>query len=507
MRISRPRIALIVILGGALAHEVGCSAGATDEVGGESPASTSGSANGGAGGANNNSSSDMSSSSMGGGFTTGGGEGGQGGTIVNPCGGECPPPGTPDECDGALQGVDDNCNGQVDEGCPCQPGQNDSCFKGDPSYLNNPMYPACAAGTMSCNENGEWVCTGGNHADSIDACYAQSTQACHSIKSFPFQNVDLMTGTGTFSQDAISSSFTVSCPMGVNPCPGVNGNNFQPIVSGEYTVEYTKTIMGGSMEQCSFPLYVGANGLRVELSWNWGSGTKDIDLHLHEPGTTTPWEDDGTGATQDCGWGNCKVGDFVPTVSPTSPTWFDPNNMVPDPVNWFESPVLEENLCYYAPQGAGTTWQNAMLGCHSPRLDIDNVSCTLPNCFPENINVDYPPAGQWMRIGAFMYSSTPTAGITPNVKIFCNGQLKAELGTAGFHEPDAPIVWDSTQGRKWWLPADVRFTEGDECTPVDCVVRPLYDNDNADGLKNPLYYTEAELETSFGLPYAAIPNP
>jgi len=112
-----------------------------------------------------------------------------------------------------------------------------------------------------------------------------------------------------------------------------------------------------------------------------------------------------------------------------------------------------------------------------------------------------------MRIGAFMFSSTPANGITPNVKIFCNGQLKADLGTTGFHEPDAPIVWDSTYGRKWWLVADVRFTPGDECTPVDCVVRPLYDNDNADMLKNPLYYTEDELETNFGLPYAPIPNP
>lgn len=507
MRMSRSRLALLCAAAVPfVAQYAGCSAGAEDGVGGET-SSTGTSNDGGAGGATSNTGGSTTQNAGGGFVTSGGGMGGEGGMIINPCGTECGPI---EICDGPGKGIDNDCDGTVDEGCNCGAGEVSSCFKGDPSYLDNPMYPACNAGSMSCTENGNWgPCLGGSHADSIDQCFSQSTQACHPIQAFPFQTVDLLDGTGTFSSDAISNSFTVACPMGVSPCPTVNGTNFQPIVSGEYTVTYTKTIMGGSMDTCTFPLYVGAKGLRVELSWNWGGSGKDIDLHLHEPGTTTPWAVSGydqnfNDAPQDCGYANCKSYSYVPTQDPGAPNWFNPANMIPDPVNWYESPILEENLCYFAPQGAGAQWQAAGMGCHNPRLDIDNISCSGSDCYPENINVDYPPKNQWTRIGAFMFSSAPANGLTPNVKIYCNGELRADLGTTGFHVPESPVTWDTTQGRKWWMVADVVFIE-DECSDVTCEVRPLYDNDNADGLKNPLYYTETQLQTQFGTPYAPLP--
>lgn len=510
IRMSRSRLALLLVLGVPFVGQyAGCSAGAEDEVGGESPSTSSGNNDGGAGGSTNTTGGGSTTQNAGGGFvTSGGGEGGEGGTIINPCGTECGPV---EICDGPGRGIDNNCDGEVDEGCQCGAGENSSCFKGDPSYLNDPMFPTCQPGNMSCTENGTWgPCLGGSHADAVDQCFNQSTQACHPINAVPFQTVDLLTGTGTFSSDAITSTFTVACPMGVSPCPAVSGTDFQALQSGEYTVTYTKTVMGGGMDTCEFPLYVGAKGLRVELSWNWGSSGQDIDLHLHEPMTTTAWSVGG--ATQDCGYGNCKAYSFVPTLSSNAPTWFPANNMIPDPVNWYLAPVFEENLCYYSPQGYGATWQGGPNGCHNPRLDVDNISCTLSTtdptssnfCSPENINIDYPPKNQWMRVGAFMFSSFPANGITPNVKIFCNGALRAELGTTGFHVPESPIVWDSSQGRKWWMVADVAFVE-DECSEVDCVVRPLYDNDNADGLQNPLYYTESQLSSQFGTPYAPLP--
>ena len=77
------------------------------------------------------------------------------------------------------------------------------------------------------------------------------------------------------------------------------------------------------------------------------------------------------------------------------------------------SPVFEENLCYFAPHGHGAEWAAAMNGCHSPRLDVDNISCDLsvtdPTssnfCAPENINIDYPPKNEWIRISAFIICS------------------------------------------------------------------------------------------------------
>ena len=192
------------------------------------------------------------------------------------------------------------------------------------------------------------------------------------------------------------------------------------------------------------------------------------------------------------------------------PKWFPDGNVPPDPVNWYLDPVQNLNSCYFAPRGVGQQWQNYGQGCYNPRLDLDNISCTLstmdPNsssfCAPENINVDFPPKNEWFRVGVFMFSSSPPAGITPNIKIFCDGALRSELGDKGFFEPETPITWDATQGRKWWLAADVIFKE-DECTS-ECIVRPLYLNDDANQ-KLPVYFTETQLANTVGPPYAPIP--
>ncbi len=502
MRIHPHRFAMLAGLAGiAFAQPLGCSAGTEDGQSGGGPVTGAGPGSGspqGTGGG--------STQNVGGGFvTSGGGQGGQGGSIVNPCGTECGPT---ELCDGVNKGIDDDCDGTVDEDCPCGPGESDSCFKGDPSYLGNPTFPTCQPGTMACTENGDWgPCLGGNHADAIDECFAESTLACHPINAVPFQTVDLFDGTGTFDDDADMSTFTVACPMGVMPCPAVSGvSDFQALQSGEYTVTYTKTV-GMNVESCDFPLYVGARGLRVELSWNWGGSGKDIDFHLHQPSTTTAWAV--SGAQQDCGYGNCKAYSFVPTQSPNAPSWFPPGNMPPDPVNWYDAPNDQEDLCYYAPQGYGATWSMAAQGCHSPRLDVDNISCDVTEtdptsfnfCSPENINVDYPPQNEWIRVGAFMFSSFTTPGLTPNVKIYCDGALRAELGSKGFFDPETPIVWDASQARKWWLVADVVFKQ-DECDS-ECIVRPLYQNDDAVA-KLPVYYTESGL-VDVGPPYAPLP--
>ncbi|MCA9598514.1 MAG: hypothetical protein KC776_34625 [Myxococcales bacterium] len=55
---------------------------------------------------------------------------------------------TVEQCDG----VDDNCDGQVDEGCSCQDGQTQSCYTGAPATKN---VGECAAGTQTCT-NGAW---------------------------------------------------------------------------------------------------------------------------------------------------------------------------------------------------------------------------------------------------------------------------------------------------------------------------------------------------------------
>lgn len=62
-------------------------------------------------------------------------------------------------CDPDHLGFDDNCDGQVDEGCACVSGQAHFCFKGDPWYHSS---PGCYDGTELCTPQGTWgPCLGG----------------------------------------------------------------------------------------------------------------------------------------------------------------------------------------------------------------------------------------------------------------------------------------------------------------------------------------------------------
>jgi len=215
---------------------------------------------------------------------------------------------------------------------------------------------------------------------------------------------------------------------------------------------------------------------------------------------------------QDCGYANCTIDDFMMPMMP-NPTWFPPNNAPPDPVNWFKDPIYEQNLCYYAPQGYGQLWVNHGLGCHNPRLDLDNIFCdptvTDPNsadfCAPENINIDFPPKSAWMRIGVFYYSNhSYTYTVHPNVKIFCDGALMAELGSHGYYDPEAPIQFTAPEGdgtnNKFWMVADVAFID-DPCAE-GCVVQPLYSNPTQ---RIPVFVSESSAESNFGPGYPPLP--
>jgi len=453
--------------------------------------------------------SSSTSTGMGGGggmtFTTAtGGQGGEGGIPINPCDSEC---GDTELCDSQGLALDDDCDGQVDEECTCVSGSAQACFKGDPSYKN---HDGCHPGTQKCTEFGLWgPCEGGVHA--TENCFGTDLTGCHPLKSPPFVWVDLKDGTGNFSNDAISESWTVACPTGVSPCPGVQGTNpvddFQPLQSGEYTVTYDKTTANGS-DQCTYPLFVGAPGLRVELEWehNLGGDGVDVDLHVHKPMGVGPWGGS-MGGPEDCAYSNCTAWNFGVNMGPT---WF--NGLAPpDPVNWYLDPVFEMNTCYFDPVGVGQDWQAIGLGCHNPRLDVDNITCdpniTDPNnsdfCTPENINIDFPPTDEWTRIGVHYYSAhSLTYDVHPVVKIFCHGALAAELGPGGFYDPQAPITFTPADSSvRFWLVADVLFRD-DDCDGQFCVVEPLYIDPNA---KTPILTDTAIVTTTYGPSYPPIP--
>ena len=87
-------------------------------------------------------------------------------------GGQCTPPQMATPCLGALpinagcaakedcgpsghgNGLDDDCNGAVDDACPCTPGDVKPCFMGPPGKHN---VGACTDGTQTCGGVGEFI--------------------------------------------------------------------------------------------------------------------------------------------------------------------------------------------------------------------------------------------------------------------------------------------------------------------------------------------------------------
>ena len=536
MRRRRVHAALFIVaaLGSGAALVDGCAATNahptefTTSTGGTGGVNTSATGTGGVHVSTGSSASVTGGEGVGGIMISGGGGTDAGEDVmVNPCGTKCGPK---ELCDPEHLGLDDNCDGQVDEGCGCSAGQVHFCFKGDPSYHNA---VGCYDGSEKCSEQGTWgPCVGGVHATAPDNCYINDVTQCHPISAPPFADVHLKTGTGTFSANAIAGTetWTVGCPAGVNPCPAVAGappiDTFKPLQSGEYLVTYSKNVAGQPTPQtCTYPLFVGAPGLRVELTWEHSGADDgvDLDLHVKQPMSTLPWDISSFGSEQDCGWGNCKLSPFGfgddPFLDPGAPHWFaDAPVMPPNPVNWWLDPMMSANTCYYAPRGIGQKWQALSKGCHNPRLDIDNITCDFsksdPNdanfCTPENINIDYPPEKQWTRIGVHYYSNHGNVyDVHPDVKIFCNGALTAELGSGGYYSPESPVTFSSSDGEdvgtsnRFWVVADVAFVN-DKCGKSFCTVNPLYSD--AAG-KTPFFLLDSAATAGFAPPYAPLPNP
>lgn len=78
-----------------------------------------------------------------------------------------------------VNNLDDDCNGQVNDGCPCSPGAVSGCYDGPPGTEGNGI---CKAGTHTCNPDGMGfgACTGEVQPGTED-CYTPGDEDCDGI--------------------------------------------------------------------------------------------------------------------------------------------------------------------------------------------------------------------------------------------------------------------------------------------------------------------------------------
>jgi len=387
-----------------------------------------------------------------------------------------------------CNGLDDDCDGKADEGCPCTPGEVQSCFLGPPGRRG---VGACVDGAQTCQRGGEFApywgdCLGGIRpsseacdgldndcngcADDLEGCTPKWTcpgpndprtpvgvpLAPYSLKGHDFVTEGVRAWSWTVQGgpcddlNPSSPSFTLA---------GANSETatFTPKLSGDYTVTMTVTPETGAPFSCSWIVHIEGPGLRIELCYP-ESSTQDLDLYLKQPGHQTPWF---TGPAQasatldQCSWANCEAnlrpGDTMPPQTVTRADW-----------GYAHSPL---SLCENDLQG--TVWQS--LGyCASPRLDIDNNLFEAIGA-PENINVDAPRDSETFRI---MVANFTGALAHPLVNVYCDGRRAATVGAA----PDALTNFSGTSGASTvgalWRVADVTtHVSGKQTT---CTVKVLH---------------------------------
>lgn len=348
------------------------------------------------------------------------------------------------ESDGSCNGLDDDCDGSVDEGCPCKPGEVQPCFLGPPGRHRT---GACSDGAQTCLRGGEFAarwgeCKGGitpapescdgldndcnGCTDDLDGCAAQwscpgpgdpRTPDGAPLASYPLHGRNFFSGAAKGWSWAIQGGpcdeLVPRSPSFVLDGASSESATFTPKLSGDYTVTLTVTPESGPPFSCSWIVHIVGPGLRIEMCYP-ESTTQDLDLYVKQPGQKTPWFTDLTQlspALDQCSWANCEAslrGDSV-----------RPERVVPR-ADWgyLDSPL---SLCENTLQGP--TWQG--LGhCASPRLDIDN-NLSEATGVPENINVDAPRDNETFRIMVANFSGTDAH---PLINVYCDGRRTASLG-------------------------------------------------------------------------------
>jgi hypothetical protein len=412
-------------------------------------------------------------------------------------------------CTGAEicnNGIDDNCNGKVDEGCSCTPGDVQRCFLGPPGKRG---VGACTDGTQTCagpNEFGQWGDCVGSIGPSPEVCdkldndcdgCADDGLCCGSALNCPAPGDPriapvkpytdkALQGGMFFMGTAASWSWTVEggpCDKlfasadftpASSPAPQsftlMNANTQNATVhftlSGDYTITLTVVDTNGMTWTCKWVQHVIGPGVRFELCWDHqgsiAQGGADLDLHVHKKDGATPsnwFEAQANKANPvDCFYQNCTA--------------------LPGGVNFGYGNTSIDN-CKGAQDGA--IWTTFFNYCRNPRLDLDNVQDVGK---PENTNIDNPVTGDSFRAMVHYYGqegngSTNAVDEHPIVNIYCGGTLKATYGQKPDQIPNGFNFGMKRDSNGYglgmiWRVADVKATGTDASGNTTCDITPLH---------------------------------
>jgi hypothetical protein len=346
-------------------------------------------------------------------------------------------------------GLDDDCNGKVDEGCTCTPGLVQPCFAGPPGRRH---VGACSDGSQVCELTGRWGACAGGILPRVDVCNGADNlcNGCSQQRDCPIDCpspgdsrvpdgapfvVYPLRGGDFFYGDAKSWRWQVKG----GPCDEIATPSFVlsdfaakdatlfPRLSGDYTVTLTVVTAENKTLTCTWVVHIAGPGLRVELCYP-ESDTQDLDLFLHKPGSVMPWYPPGVTSfypnPDSCGWFNCEgrirgtdqAGKPVPRAD-----WGYPS-----------SPLAVCKDDAYADDWA------ALGHCANPRLDADN-NLVEASGSPENINIDRPRENESFRV---MVQNFTGKVARPMINIYCDGRRVATYGQA----PDVVDRFEGTAG-------------------------------------------------------------